>query len=374
MQDFIVNLSCKGSDSFYANKAANSVNLDIASKLEHNLKVSVNITDKYSVGLIIGSSGSGKTTLAKKMFGDDCLENVLKMDSSIIDQFSENLGYEERVDYLTGVGLTSIPCWIRPVYTLSTGQRERAEAAIKMSIDKELTVIDEWTSTVNREVAKVMSHSIQKAIRKTSKKIVLISCHYDIIDWLNPDWIIDCNLQTFEDRRSLQQDRREKLNFHLKRCDSRSWKNFSQYHYLSKNLAGGRLYNFGLYSETGGQIGFISFACYSFVNKKLYHSNRVVIHPDYIGLGLGIKMTTEASKIMHSMGFTVMAKFTSIAMLKARRNHPNWKCRGVKKMLTKKMNSTVGLKNFNKRDTLSAIGRNSAKKNYVVYYFYEFVI
>jgi hypothetical protein len=31
-----------------------------------------------------------------------------------------------------------------------------------------------------------------KAWRKNAgKKVVLLSCHYDIVDWLQPDWVFD---------------------------------------------------------------------------------------------------------------------------------------------------------------------------------------
>ena len=50
-------------------------------------------------------------------------------------------------------------------------------------------LIDEYTSVVDRDVAKAMSNAVQKYIRRTNKKIILASCHYDIMEWLQPDWI-----------------------------------------------------------------------------------------------------------------------------------------------------------------------------------------
>ena len=87
MQNFIVNLECKGSDSFYANKASNSVNLDITTKLKHTLEIVADIKSEYSIGLIVGSSGSGKSTLSQKMFGADCLKETLDGSTAVIDQF-----------------------------------------------------------------------------------------------------------------------------------------------------------------------------------------------------------------------------------------------------------------------------------------------
>ena len=35
--------------------------------------------------------------------------------------------------------------------------------------------------------------AIAVAIKKTNKKFVAVSCHYDILDWLQPDWVFDTN-------------------------------------------------------------------------------------------------------------------------------------------------------------------------------------
>ena len=233
---------------------------------------------------------------------------------------------------LSGVGLTSVPCWIRPAYTLSNGQRARAECALQMARQcdaDQVTIIDEWTSVVDRTVAKVMSHCVQKHARKTGKRIVLLSCHYDVADWLNPDWVIDCNRQEYVDRRSLCRDfqRPDKLNFEIRETDRSAWKYFSRYHYLSETFPGGYTRTFGLFHE-GNQIGFQCFANYvprRKGQKMKLHSNRVVIHPDYCGFGLGLRMTDACSQIMCDEGFEVYAKFSSVPMYLSRMKSKKWK-------------------------------------------------
>ena len=52
--------------------------------------------------------------------------------------------------------------------------------------------IDEFTSVVDRTVAASCSVAISKYIRKKGlSKIILATCHYDVVDWLEPDWIFD---------------------------------------------------------------------------------------------------------------------------------------------------------------------------------------
>ena len=55
------------------------------------------------------------------------------------------------------------------------------------------------------------------------------------------------------------------------------------------------------------------------------HSNRTVIHPDYVGLGLGMRLIEETSHIMHKDGYDVWAKFSSVPVAKAFEKSKNWK-------------------------------------------------
>ena len=211
LKKYSVRLSSPVSTGFLCQKAANALDIDTKKKSVHNFAVEADIESPYNIGLIVGASGSGKTTLAKKIYGDDCFEEYLDLSKPVIEQFPKEYDYDTCSRLLGGSGLTSVPCWIRPAYTLSNGQRARAEASIAMS-KTERVIIDEWTSVVDRTVAKVMSHCVQKHARREKRSVVLCACHYDIIEWLNPDWIIDCNKQTFQDLRNDASKKKEKRN------------------------------------------------------------------------------------------------------------------------------------------------------------------
>lgn len=340
MKTYEVLLKSPVSKSFRCQKAANSLDIDTEKKSIHHLKIKADLETPFNVGLIIGASGSGKTTLAKQIFGQDIYENNLKEDIPIIEQFPESMSYDECAILLNGVGLTSVPCWIRPVYTLSNGQKSRAEIALLLSNkDKEMIAVDEWTSVVDRTAAKVMSHCVQKMARRNSKQIVLNSCHYDVLEWLNPCWVIDCNKQTYTDRRLLWQDfkRTESLHFEVRKASRKTWSMFSKYHYLSEKLPGGHIEVFGLFLGDD-QIGFQCFANYvPWMDKtkpKKMHFNRTVVHPDFIGLGLGVRLINETSKIMKGGGYDVRTKFSSTPVYKALCNYPNlWRLTAVERAL-----------------------------------------
>lgn len=338
MQNFELTLSSSVAKSFRATKAANSLDIDAEKKSSHHFKVQADIKTPFNIGVIVGASGSGKTTLAKHIYGEEAFKEILNPTKPVIDQFPDALSYDECAAMLCGVGLTSVPCWIRPAYTLSNGQKARAECALQMAReDSNVIVIDEWTSVVDRTVAKVMSHCIQKHARKTGKTIVLLSCHYDVLDWLNPDWVIDANKQAYTNRRLLWQEfkRKEQLQFDIREADKSTWKYFSRYHYLNEKLAGGKQLFYGLWDGTN-QIGFLAFTNYvphrkDRLQKMQLHFNRLVIHPDYCGFGLGIHFLNKCSKIVADLNYEVCGKFSSAPVFNALKANKSWRMVDMKR-------------------------------------------
>lgn len=320
--------------------ACDALDIDVKKKSVHHLKIeNVAIPDDWNVALVYGASGSGKTTMIQKLFGENVFKAVLNDNEPIINQLPEHYTYDECAAILSGIGLNSVPCWVRPVRTLSNGQRARAEAALLMTQSDDIIFIDEWTSVVDRTVAKAMSHCMQKFARKHKKKIVLLSCHYDVLEWLIPDWLIDCNEHKFytRDNEDFFFTRREQLVFDIRPIGRQSWKYFSKYHYLSEKLPGGGIFLYGLFHQ-GKQIGFQCFANYTPPVKGkpvIYHFNRTVIHPDYQGLGLGIKLINESCRLFEVMKpkARIMGKFSSLPVFKAMIKQQEWKYLGTKRLM-----------------------------------------
>jgi len=143
---------------------------------------------EFNVGLIVGSSGSGKTQLLVRRFGYKPLETHWKKSKAIISHFDNP---DEAISKLLGCGLGSIPTLCKPFHVLSNGEKYRATIARKLS---DGMILDEFTSEVNRETAKSLCVCLRKFINDNGRKnIVFSSCHKDIIGWLQPDWVFDCD-------------------------------------------------------------------------------------------------------------------------------------------------------------------------------------
>lgn len=153
---------------------------------------------EWNIGVIYGASGTGKSTIAKELFGKDIFCNFNYTSESIIDDMPKGKSVTDITKMFNSVGFSSPKSWLKPYSVLSNGEKMRVDLANALLQEKDLIVFDEYTSVINREVAKIGSFALQKAVRKQNKKFIAVSCHNDILDWLEPDWTFCTDTMTFE--------------------------------------------------------------------------------------------------------------------------------------------------------------------------------
>ena len=156
----------------------------------------LDIPNHWQIGLIVGGSGTGKTTIANNLFGDYLIKGFKYSHKSVIDDMPKNMTVEDISKIFYAVGFGSVPSWLKPYDVLSNGEKMRVDIARAIS-ENDLSVFDEFTSVVDRQVAKVASLAIHKMIKRTNKKFVAIGCHHDVEEWLEPDWIFNTDIMQF---------------------------------------------------------------------------------------------------------------------------------------------------------------------------------
>lgn len=148
------------------------------------------LPETWHVGVIVGASGTGKSQLLKEFGGETQVEWA--PDRSIVSHFDS---VDEAIDRLYAVGLNSVPVWRLPYRVLSNGQQFRADLARRLEPD---SVVDEFTSVVDRNVAIAASRALATWVRrKDMTGLVLATCHRDVLPWLQPDWTIDTDAGEF---------------------------------------------------------------------------------------------------------------------------------------------------------------------------------
>ena len=110
---------------------------------------------------------------------------------SVIDDMPKTATVTEIEKMFYAVGFGSVPCWLKPYSVLSNGEQMRVCLA-KALLSNDKVCFDEFTSVVDRNVAKTLCMALNKCLKKYSnKQFVAVSCHKDIIEYLQPDWIFD---------------------------------------------------------------------------------------------------------------------------------------------------------------------------------------
>lgn len=195
MQHFSIDKKNKVDKTFRVSKIMADFDVDPKHSNEH-FEGDFDLPEEWNVGIIVGKSGTEKTTIAKDMFGEELISGFKYNHKSVIDDMPKNKNVEEISKAFYSVGFGSVPSWLKPYAVLSNGEKMRVDIA-RSILEKDFIVFDEFTSVVDREVAKVASMAVSKAIRKQNKKFIAVTCHYDVIDYLEPDWVFNTDTMTF---------------------------------------------------------------------------------------------------------------------------------------------------------------------------------
>lgn len=231
----------------------------------------------------------------------------------------------------------------------------RVDLARSILEERDLIVFDEYTSVINREVAKSGSFAIQKAIRKLGKKFIAVSCHSDIIDWLDPDWTFYTDSMEFDSGRS---HRRPEIKIKVYRTKTDYWKIFRKYHYLTSALANNAHCYVAFLNEI--PIAFNAVIPQPCRNKKLKRSHRLVVLPDYQGLGIGHRLSNFVADIYISHGYDFHAVNSNRLLYKTRMRDPAWILKR-----SGKIKSKAGSKDFLSFNDTRSINRNTYTFKYI---------
>jgi ABC-type lipoprotein export system ATPase subunit len=276
--------------TFRSEKVRSQFDIQPKNKLTNSITLDWSLPTKWTIGAIAGPSGSGKTTLAKDKFTDADLFDGTKPvidwpeNKSIIDGFPDSESVQDITESLSRVGFSSPPHWLQPYHTLSTGQRFRVDMArLLIENSDQISIVDEFTSTVDRDVAKSISHATAKYARANSQTFVACSCHYDILNWLEPDWVVDLETEEVFTDPPFQ---KPQIEIEVEPVERSAWRLFQDHHYLDKSLNPSTQCYVGYWDNNPVTfVGVIHFPHKS--TSKFKRVTRFVTLPPFQGLGIG---------------------------------------------------------------------------------------
>jgi len=363
-----VTVSCPVYDSFRVAQVAGMFDVPIQERASERFRVEMpELGEDWKIGLVVGPSGSGKTTVARRLFGDRLYRRgEWPRDRAVVDCLGDR-PIKEITGLFTLVGFSSPPSWIKPYHVLSGGEQFRCDLARALGagstelgagstqqgarsmepgarskkcalppssplpapcspLPAPLVAFDEFTSVVDRNVARISSAAIAKGIRQgqIGCRFVAVTCHYDVTEWLEPDWVIDMATSTFSRRRL----RRPAIDFRLFRCRRGAWAMFARHHYLTGSISPTAQCFLALWE--GVPVGFC--ATMPLIGRKgRRRISRIVVLPDYQGIGIGTAVLEAVAVLHREEGHRVNLTASHPAVIAHCRRSPKWRAVGVKR-------------------------------------------
>jgi ABC-type thiamine transport system ATPase subunit len=308
--------------TFRVEQAAGMFDLKVAEKAKQEFSCELpDEQDEWTIGAIVGPSGSGKTTIARQAYGERLIGPAAwPAGLSVLDGFDEKFSIKHVTGVLTAVGFSSPPSWVKPYAVLSNGEKFRCDLARALLSDSPIIAFDEFTSVVDRTVAKVGSAAVARAVRKgkLAKRFVAVTCHYDVLEWLEADWVLDMASSRL-DWRSL---RRPSIEIEVAPIHRSAWVLFRRHHYLNTELS---VQAKCFCAFWGGEpVAFSAWLWDHAQKKDFWREHRTVVLPDFQGIGIGNKVSEFCASIFRGLGKKVISTTSHPAMIGYRSASPLW--------------------------------------------------
>jgi GNAT superfamily N-acetyltransferase len=410
MPAITVQLAAPIHSTFRAQQVAGMFDLPLGKLVKHELTTELpGLDETWTIGAIVGPSGCGKTTLARAAFPSAAVQShPWPENQALLDSLDDPWGagvppagqnaptpiarptIKELVRVLTAVGLGSVPTWLKPYRVLSGGERFRADLARAIigarrspgsvagtnagrQESGELAppdskppvpclVFDEFTSTLDRTIAKTTSAALARLLRRTgegslnpepqsrnpSLRFVALSCHTDILPWLAPDWVLELKAgPSFPDASGRLVCEASRLtwggwpppvvNLEFRRVPQAAWAPFAPHHYLAGGLAASATCYGAFVSDRAPSVAAASCAvafCAVVTAlgwQKSKRITRLVTLPQFQGLGIASRMLAHVAQLEAARGnrVTITAGHPAIVAHCAR--SPSWRLLGIKK-------------------------------------------
>lgn len=339
-----INVKSPVAESFRTKQIEGVFDVTLKQKAVLEFEVEVpDINDDWTIGAIVGPSGSGKTLVAREIYQKQFIEQFKDWSASksIVDGFDKSYSFSQITEVLSAVGFASPPSWALPYKILSNGQRFRCDLARSLLSDSDVLAFDEFTSVVDRVVAKSTSHAVSKIVRRGTgcKKFVAVSCHYDILDWLEPDWVLDMASKQLARGRL----RRPEIKIKIHRCNRDAWRMFGHHHYLTTRQHKAARGYIATWDET--PVAYIStLQNVGHKGKRIVH--RLVVLPDYQGIGVGGRVLESVAKI-ESKESSVSIVTSHPALVRSLTTHPRWERLGRTALIQQGHSRAVGVRQGN---------------------------
>jgi hypothetical protein len=253
-----------------------------------------------------------------------------------------------------------------------------ARTIARAADERTIALIDEFGSCLDRLTARIASAATAKAVRRHRARLVAVTCHDDVLDWLEPDWVYeplsgemwrrdspqsaegggdegqrssrsagvgaaadgaagDGARACGEDRAGrggLDRDlsrwgrlrrayRRPGIELEVFRATGEAWELFKPHHYLSGKLHRSAQCFVG--TAWGRPAGFVAVLPFPHPTTPSWREHRCVCLPEFQGVGIGNAMSEFVASLFAGRGKPYTSVTGHPAMIAHRRASPLWR-------------------------------------------------
>jgi len=318
--------------------------------LEAELKIGPN-----DIVYLTGESGSGKSVLLRAIKADlgdeaaDLSEVCVDPDKPLIETIGKTV--EEAIELLSRVGLNDAFLFLRTYDQLSDGQKTRYRMAKLVESGRQWWLIDEFAACLDRDTAKVVAFNLQRIARKSGKAVIAATTHSDLLDDLSPSVHVhkrfgeEIQIRYFPNEAAKECSLMREMR--VEEGTLADWRSLCRFHYRghkvavprkifrlvrNKELCGVIVYSYPPPSCYGRRLVLPRMSMQE-LNTQLSVLSRVVVHPKYRTMGLGVALVRESLPRVgtpYVEMVAVMAKYNPFAekagMLRIAEQQPSEQC------------------------------------------------
>jgi len=284
---------------------------------------------------VTGDSGSGKSVLLRALEKDLQPETInlndvqIEPSKPLIDTAGRN--FHEGLTLLSRVGLNDAFLFVRRYSQLSDGQKYRYRLAKMIESDQKYWFADEFCSTLDRDTAKIVAFNIQKIAREEGRAVFAATTHTDLFQDLKPSIHIHKRfgreIEVHYYPNKINRECSLVKEMHVEEGTKADYKKLASFHYRDSRLfayhkifamkrdgetVGVIVYGSPPLAVTGRRKAIGKNLTIQEINRDVIRISRVVVHPKYRTIGLGVKVVAETLPLAgkpYVETIAVMAKY-----------------------------------------------------------------